>query len=100
MSLDRDHQVRLAEVVCAISMATDLGTGVPLEHAARTCLLSLRLGRRIGLGEVDLSDLYYLTLLRMAGCTAESALSAEHFADEVEFGSQTYQLDYGDSQGF
>jgi hypothetical protein len=28
-------------------MATDLGVGLPLEHASRTCLLSMELGRRL-----------------------------------------------------
>ena len=99
LELHRDHRVRLAEMVCVIALATDLGTGVAFEHAARTCLLSVELGRRLGLGVADLADLYYLTLLRMAGCTAESAGMAHHFADEVEFGRQTRQLDYGDPEG-
>jgi len=98
--LHRDHQVRLAEVVCVIALATDLGTGVAFEHAARTCLLSLRLGRRLGLAPADMADLYYLTLLRMAGCTADSHAAAYHFADEVEFGRETRHLDYGDPEAF
>ena len=100
MALDQDHQIRLSEVVCIISLATDLGTGVPMGHAARTCLLSLRVGRRLGLADPDLVDLYYMTLLRMLGCTADSAESAEYFFDEIEFGRQTQHLDYGDPEAF
>jgi hypothetical protein len=29
---------RLTELVAAVSLATDLGTGQPMEHALRTCL--------------------------------------------------------------
>ena len=43
------RRARLAEVVGAIARATDVGLGLPIEHAVRTCLLSLEMGRRIGL---------------------------------------------------
>src|SRR5437660_1400768 len=36
--------VRAAEVIGAMSIATDLGTGQPLEHALRTAILAVRLG--------------------------------------------------------
>jgi len=38
------ERVRAAEVVGALSLATDLGTGQPLEHALRTAVLAVRLG--------------------------------------------------------
>src|SRR4051812_18881395 len=81
-------------------MATDLGLGLPLEHTVRTCLLAMALGRRAGLTEPELSDLYYLTLLRMLGCTADSDYAAEIFGDEVAFGRDTQHLDYGDPTAF
>lgn len=64
------RHARLAEVVDVIARATDVGLGLPIEHAIRTCLLSVELGRRIGLDETDLADPYYLSLLRVLGCTA------------------------------
>ena len=63
---------RLAEVVAVLAMAADPGLGLPMEHAVRACLLSTEIGRRAGLPGEELSDLYYLTLLRMLGCTADS----------------------------
>jgi HD-GYP domain-containing protein (c-di-GMP phosphodiesterase class II) len=92
--------VRLAEVVAILAMATGLGLGLPMEHAVRRCLLSLDLGWRLGMNRDELADLYYLTLLRMVGCTAGSAESAEHFVDEVAFGRDTQHLDYGNPQAF
>src|ERR1700732_3123144 len=80
-------------------MAADLGIGLPIEHRIRTCLLALELGGRAGMSEADRSDLYYLTLLRMLGCTAGSRESAEHFTDEIAFGRDTQHLDYGDPEG-
>jgi hypothetical protein len=91
---------RLAEVVTVLAMATDLGLGLPTEHAIRSCVLAVALGRRAGLAKAELSDLYYLTLLRMLGCTAASDSHAQVFGDEVRFGRDTQHLDYGDSEAF
>jgi HD-GYP domain-containing protein (c-di-GMP phosphodiesterase class II) len=68
--------LRLADLVAALSLATDLGTGQPLEHALRTCLLSLELARRSGVAADRLTDVYYVALLRFVGCTADAADTA------------------------
>lgn len=80
---------RLAEMVAVLAMATDLGLGLPMEHAVRSCLLGNEIGRRAGLGREDLSELYYVTLLRMLGCTADSGYYADLFGDEVAFARDT-----------
>jgi hypothetical protein len=36
-------------------MATDLGLGLPIEHAIRACLMSIEIGRRLGMAPVELS---------------------------------------------
>ena len=100
MGEPRRPHARLADVLGILAMATDLGIGLPMEHAIRTCLLSLELGRRAGLSGAELTDLYDLTLLRMLGCTAGSAVSAEYFVDEIAFGRATQHLDYGDPESF
>jgi hypothetical protein len=43
-----ERPIRAAEVVGALSLATDLGTGQPLEHALRTAVLAVRLGGLAG----------------------------------------------------
>ena len=77
----REHvmseNLRLAEFLAALSLATDLGMGQPLEQALRTCLIALSLGDRLGLGPDDLSDVYYVALLRFLGCTADAHEFAE-----------------------
>ena len=100
MTAAEHPRTRLAEVTGILAMATDLGLGLPMEHAIRACLLSLELGRRIGLLRAELVVVYDLTLLRMLGCTAGSGDSAEYFVDEVTFGRDTQHLDYGDPEGF
>jgi HD-GYP domain-containing protein (c-di-GMP phosphodiesterase class II) len=64
--------VRLAELVAALSLATDLGMGQPLEQAMRTCLLAVAAGRELRLEGPVLADVYYLALLRFVGCTADA----------------------------
>jgi HD-GYP domain-containing protein (c-di-GMP phosphodiesterase class II)/DNA-binding CsgD family transcriptional regulator len=65
-------RLRLAELIAALSLATDLGMGQPMANALRTCLLALALGRALGFSERDLADTYYTTLLRFVGCTSDS----------------------------
>ena len=76
MATSPNEQVRLAELVAAISLATDLGTGQPMEHALRTCHLSIGLAREVDATVQDLSDTYYVSLLRFLGCTAEASADA------------------------
>lgn len=43
--------VRLAEVIAALSLATDLGIGQPMEHVLRSCRISLRQADELALDE-------------------------------------------------
>src|SRR5262245_55756974 len=68
--------LRAAELIGALSLATDLGVGEPLEHGLRTTVIGVRLAEVLGLPEKDQRAVYYVALLRYAGCTAESHLDA------------------------
>src|SRR5262245_26266976 len=61
---------RLAELLGALSLACDVAFGFPLEKTMRTCVLAVVLGRRHGLADDALRDVYYTTLLANAACTA------------------------------
>jgi hypothetical protein len=63
-----ERPIRAAEVVGALSLATDLGTGQPLEHALRTAVLAVRLGELAGASAQELVDTYYVALLHSSGC--------------------------------
>jgi HD-GYP domain-containing protein (c-di-GMP phosphodiesterase class II) len=76
-------RLRLAELLAALSLATDLGMGQPLEHGLRTAIIAVRLAGRLGLDESERISVYYVSLLRFAGCTAEAHLDAEIFGDEI-----------------
>src|SRR5919197_5888185 len=76
--------VGAAEVIGAMSIATDLGTGQPLEHALRTAILAVRLGELAGLTPHELIDAYYISLLHSIGCTSDATEQTELFGDDIE----------------
>jgi HD-GYP domain-containing protein (c-di-GMP phosphodiesterase class II) len=67
---------RLTELVAAVSFATDLGTGQPIEHALHTCLLSRAVADELGLDAGTAADVHYVALLRFLGCTADAPETA------------------------
>lgn len=62
--------LRLAELLAALSLVADLGAGLPSEHAARMCLLATGLARRMDLAEDEVAPVYWTALLKHVGCTA------------------------------
>jgi HD-GYP domain-containing protein (c-di-GMP phosphodiesterase class II) len=77
-----DEQVRAAEVVAALSLATDLGIGVPLEHGLQSALFATRLCDCLDVDPHAASDAYYACLLFYVGCTAGAEEAAELFGGE------------------
>jgi len=75
--------VRSAELVAALSLATDLGTGQPMEHALRTCVLATRLGELAGAGKAELQATYEVALLHSLGCTADAHEAAILYGDDI-----------------
>jgi HD-GYP domain-containing protein (c-di-GMP phosphodiesterase class II) len=68
--------------MAALSLATDLGIGVPLEHGLQSTLLAMRLGERLGVDSATASQTYYACLLFYVGCTADAEVAAETFGDD------------------
>ena len=85
--------IRAAEVVGALSIATDLGTGQPLEHAMRTAVLSVRLGELAGASQEELADTYYVALLHASGCTSNGHEAAQLFGDDIAHRAAFYLVD-------
>jgi putative nucleotidyltransferase with HDIG domain len=65
--------ILLSEVVSALSLALDLTEGQPMGHSIRSCILGMRIGAQLALDQQQLSDLYYASLLKDSGCSANSA---------------------------
>jgi hypothetical protein len=88
-----EHPIRAAEVVAALSIATDLGTGQPLEHAMRTAVLAVRLGELVGASPQELSDTYWVALLHASGCTSNGHEAAQLFGDDIAHRAAFYLVD-------
>jgi len=87
--------LRLAELVAALSLATDLGTGQPMEYALRVCRLSVELGGALGLGGRERNDVYYVALLRAIGCVSDAHRVAARFGDELLANAEISLMDTG-----
>jgi putative nucleotidyltransferase with HDIG domain len=66
-------QLRLSDLISALSYALDLTEGQPMGHAVKCCLLAMRLADILQLSVQQKSDLYYATLLKDAGCSSNAA---------------------------
>jgi hypothetical protein len=95
MSDEQRVTVRVGAVVASLSLATDLGTGVPEERALRACVLAVRLGQLVGLDDRALADTYYMPQLVMLGCTADSPAGALVYGDEVAISPKIGPLMFG-----
>jgi HD-GYP domain-containing protein (c-di-GMP phosphodiesterase class II) len=87
--------IRLAELMAALSLATDLGMGQPLEWALCACVLAVRLGDTLGLSEEQLREVYYQALLRYIGCNAETHMLAAVVGDEIALRNDLATVDNG-----
>jgi HD-GYP domain-containing protein (c-di-GMP phosphodiesterase class II) len=91
-----NDRVRLAELVATLSVATDLGKGLPVEQAQRACLVAMRLAERAGLSDEDRHTTYYCSLLRFVGCTATAHEFAAVFGDDIAGSSWFSMVDPDD----
>jgi HD-GYP domain-containing protein (c-di-GMP phosphodiesterase class II) len=88
-----ERPIRAAEVVGALSLATDLGTGQPLEHALRTAVLAVRLGELAGASAPELADTYYVALLHASGCTSNGHEATQLYGDDIAHRAAFYLID-------
>ncbi len=77
------QEIKLSEVVSALSYALDITEGQPEGHAVRSCLIGMRVAEALKLPAPELSSLFYALLLKDLGCSSNSAkISALFAADD------------------
>ena len=94
IALSDRPQVRLAEIVAALSLGIDLGFGQPMEHVLRQCLIALRLAERAGLDEEERAAVYYTALLINVGCHTDAHEQAKWFGDDITLKSGKYDHEF------
>jgi HD-GYP domain-containing protein (c-di-GMP phosphodiesterase class II) len=93
VEVDQSSGVRLAELVAALSLATDLGFGQPQEHVLRQTLIAQRLAALAGLPASEQAAAFYVSLLAWVGCVADSYELSLWFGDDRRFRADAYQFD-------
>lgn len=73
-------EVRQSELLAGLSYALDLTEGQREGHAARSCLIGMRIGEVIGLDAEERSALFYALLMKDLGCSSNAARFAALFA--------------------
>jgi HD-GYP domain-containing protein (c-di-GMP phosphodiesterase class II) len=68
---------------------------MPLERTMRTALLAVGVGRHLGLPDRDLSNAFYLALLRAIGCTAFAHEEALAYGDDITYRWTYFPVDFG-----
>ncbi len=66
-------ELRLSEVVSALSYALDITEGQPEGHAVRSCMIGMRLAKEIYLTAKQRSALFYALLLKDLGCSSNAS---------------------------
>ncbi len=85
--------IRLAELVASLSLATDLGLGLPQEHVLRQTVIATRLAGVAGLSEDAQAEVFYVSLLAWVGCVADSHELSHWFGDDRQLRADSYQVD-------
>lgn len=79
-------EIRLAELLSALSHALDITEGQPAGHCVRCSRIGVHIGREIGLGEAEIADLYYTLLLKDLGCSSNAARICQlYLTDDLSF---------------
>jgi HD-GYP domain-containing protein (c-di-GMP phosphodiesterase class II) len=67
------HSILISEILSGLSHALDITEGHPRGHAARACLIGMRLAHAVDLTPKQQADLFYALLLKDAGCSSNAA---------------------------
>ena len=80
------QHLQLSELISALSHALDITEGQPEGHCVRCCWIGMLIGRRFGLDEGELWNLYYTLLLKDLGCSSNAARICElYLTDDLQF---------------
>ncbi len=92
--------IRTVEVLAALSLTTDLASGVEFEKGLRTCVLATAFATRLDMSAEERATVFHAALLRSIGCTAHAPENAATFVDDTAFQAALKRLDPGDPNVF
>ena len=83
-----------AEVLAALSIAIDLGLGLPAEHVLGSARIAALLADRLDLDAGQRECVYYTNLVLWIGCHADSHEFSRWFGDDLAMRRDSYGLDW------
>lgn len=79
-------EIRLSELIGALSHALDITEGQPEGHCVRCCWIGMHIGEIVGLSERERWELYYTLLLKDLGCSSNAARICDlYLTDDLAF---------------
>lgn len=85
-SISAAADLKLSELISALSHALDITEGQPEGHCVRCCWIGMHIGRAIGMPDEELWGLYYALLLKDLGCSSNAARICElYLTDDLAF---------------
>ena len=92
--LASQQEIRLAELLGALSHALDMVEGQPAGHCVRCCWIGIHIGQEIGLRDAQIWELYYTLLLKDLGCSSNAARICHLFlTDDLSFKHDAKTID-------
>lgn len=80
------QNLKLSELMGALSYALDITEGQPPGHCVRCCWIGMNIGQEIGLSAAELWELYYVLLLKDLGCSSNASRICElYLTDDLSF---------------
>ncbi|NTV10999.1 MAG: metal-dependent phosphohydrolase, partial [Zoogloea sp.] len=80
------QNLKLSELMGALSRALDITEGQPEGHCMRCCWIGMHVGRAAGLSGSELRELYYTLLLKDLGCSSNAArICSLYLTDDLRF---------------
>ncbi|HEY1922516.1 MAG TPA: HD domain-containing phosphohydrolase [Tepidisphaeraceae bacterium] len=74
--------ISFSEVISALSYALDITEGQPVGHAARSCLIGMRIAQELSLSRAEQSALFYGLLLKDLGCSSNASKVCSLFGSD------------------
>jgi HD-GYP domain-containing protein (c-di-GMP phosphodiesterase class II) len=95
------REVRIADILSAMSYALDLTEGAAPGHTLRSCVIGMRIGAELRLPQDDHAALFYALLLKDAGCSSNAAKMCALFGSDDRFVKNSLKvLDQNDPLNF
>lgn len=80
------QNLKLSELINALSYALDITEGQPEGHCIRCCWIGMTIGQHMGLPDHKLWELYYVLLLKDLGCSSNASRICElYLTDDLNF---------------